>query len=422
MSAAVAENQPAHRPRNENRMTNTLPFLQYSERLQEFIARSSVPGAPEASTLDDAMFEQFARELFSLQFKSIAPFRLWCEARGVTPARLAGWREIPAVPTAAFKEFDLTSLPPEQRSVVFYSSGTTMHRPSRHFHNRQSLEVYEASLLPWFHTHFLADLSSASGARPSGGGAPHRLKPGLQSENAPRTFRLPMIFLTPPASGAPHSSLVYMFEAVRREFAEAGSIFAGFVDDTGAWNLNLEEFLRVLRSFEQTNRPVALLGTAFLFVHALDWLEHNGIRLALPEGSRVLETGGYKGRSRTLTKPELYALIQEFLGIAPERIVSEYGMSELSSQAYDHAPAAAPTGLDRIFRFPPWARVQIVSPETGDEVANGEPGLVRVCDLANVASVLAVQTEDIGIRRERGFEWIGRAAHVEPRGCSLMTR
>jgi hypothetical protein len=96
-------------------------------------------------------------------------------------------------------------------------------------------------------------------------------------------------------------------------------------------------------------------------------------------------------------------------------------MSELSSQAYDTAihPAAAIL-QPRVFRFPPWVRVQIISPETGHEVAEGETGLIRIYDLANVFSVAAIQTEDLGIRRADGFELIGRAQRSEPRGCSLM--
>jgi hypothetical protein len=74
----------------------------------------------------------------------------------------------------------------------------------------------------------------------------------------------------------------------------------------------------------------------------------------------------------------------------------------------------------RNFHFPPWVRVQIVSPETGQEVADGETGLIRVFDLANVFSVMTVQTEDLGVRRGDGFELIGRAPFAEPRGCSLM--
>lgn len=95
-------------------------------------------------------------------------------------------------------------------------------------------------------------------------------------------------------------------------------------------------------------------------------------------------------------------------------------MSELSSQAYDTAvPAQA--GRARRFHFPPWARAVVVSPETGAEVGEGETGLLRIYDLANVWSALAVQTEDLGVRRGDGFELLGRAAEAEPRGCSRMT-
>ncbi|HTR43613.1 MAG TPA: hypothetical protein VMH87_18530, partial [Pseudomonadales bacterium] len=84
------------------------------------------------------------------------------------------------------------------------------------------------------------------------------------------------------------------------------------------------------------------------------------------------------------------------------------------SQAYD-------TGSKGTFHFPSWTRVQIISPETGAEVADGETGLIRIFDLANVFSVAAVQTEDLGVRRGSGFELFGRAALAEPRGCSLQT-
>jgi hypothetical protein len=163
------------------------------------------------------------------------------------------------------------------------------------------------------------------------------------------------------------------------------------------------------------------LGTAFSFVHLLDYLAEKNLRFDLPAGSRVMETGGYKNRSRTMPKAELHQLITERLGVPPSHIICEYGMSELSSQAYDSA-IHHPSSIihHRVFQFPPWARVQIISPETGREVADGETGLIRVFDLANVFSVMAIQTEDLGIRRGGGFELIGRAQLAEPRGCSLM--
>jgi hypothetical protein len=96
-------------------------------------------------------------------------------------------------------------------------------------------------------------------------------------------------------------------------------------------------------------------------------------------------------------------------------------MSELGSQAYDGVASRITHHASRAFHFPSWARVQIVSPETGREVADGETGRIRVFDLANVFSVMAAQTEDLGVQRGDGFELVGRAQFAEPRGCSLMT-
>ncbi len=169
-----------------------------------------------------------------------------------------------------------------------------------------------------------------------------------------------------------------------------------------------------------------LLGTAFSFVHLLDFLGEQNLSFRLPPGSRVMETGGYKSHSRTMPKNELHALITERLGVPQSHIVCEYGMSELNSQAYDTEISTQNSklkiqNLERRFHFPPWARVQVISPETNREVADGETGLIRVFDLANVFSVMAIQTEDLGVRHGDDFELLGRAQFAEPRGCSLMS-
>ena len=133
-----------------------------------------------------------------------------------------------------------------------------------------------------------------------------------------------------------------------------------------------------------------------------------------------METGGYKGRSRAIAKEELGALLQQTFGLRPDQIITEYGMSELSSQAYRRPEEESMTGQG-LFQFPAWVRMQIVSPETGQPVAPGQTGLIRIFDLANVWSVMALQTEDLGIQHESGFELLGRSADVVPRGCSLMS-
>src|SRR5205823_4797624 len=101
--------------------------------------------------------------LFELQFNANLPYQRFCQARGVLPSNVSHWAQIPAVPTSAFKELEMTSLAPNQRSLVFHSSGTTDQRPSRHFHNAASLQIYEASLLVWFEPNFLPDLCGPQG-------------------------------------------------------------------------------------------------------------------------------------------------------------------------------------------------------------------------------------------------------------------
>lgn len=208
-----------------------------------------------------------------------------------------------------------------------------------------------------------------------------------------------------------------MCEVVRQRLSPASNVFVGRIGEENSWQLDFDSACRAFDGSRRDGKPVLLLGTAFSFVQLLDELDATGRRFLLPRGSRVMETGGYKGRTRVLPKAELHDLITEQLGVPTSHIICEYGMSELSSQAYD---AQIPGG-SRMFQFPPWARAQIISPETGREVADGETGLIRVFDLANVFSVLAVQTEDLGVRRGEGFELIGRAPEAEPRGCSLMT-
>lgn len=370
-------------------MTSELSI--FATRVADFIGicASELAGEhhqnPDYRNHADIEFNGMALMLFTLQFQQNAAYRKLCEGRRVTPDAVHHWTQIPAVPTSAFKELEVSSLAPEKRTHVFHSSGTTVQKPSRHFHNRESLAVYEASLLPWLRFHVEPTKNLA--------------------------------ILTPPPLQAPNSSLVHMFETIRREFAAPEASFVGTLDSEGAWTLTLDRASVVLENASRAGKPLVLLGTAFSFVHLLDHLNERALQFDLPPGSQAMETGGYKNRSRTLPKNELHALITERLGISPSHILCEYGMSELSSQAYQRGRGDCASH----FHFPPWARAQVISPESGREVAEGETGLLRVFDLANVFSAMAIQTEDLAIRRADGFELLGRAATAESRGCSLLT-
>jgi len=428
-------------------MSSTRDLASFATRLRRLIRASRNPVECAAGEVDT--FEQLALELFALQFEHVAPYRQFCEARWARPDSVTCWREIPAVPAAAFKEWDLSGISAEERTTVFHSSGTTGHRPSRHYHNAASLAVYEAGLLAWFGANCpivnsrwpMADgqvgkltdrrqRKEDGGQKAEGGGrkaedGTRRTEDGGQGAGVKGL----MAILTPPPSEALHSSLVHMFETIRRELGAGESCFVGNVSEDGGWTLEMEAAVELLRRASHTGQPLLMLGTAFSFVHLVDYLADRGMRFALPPGSCAMETGGYKGRSRSLPKAALHALMSQRLGIRPDHIMCEYGMSELSSQAYDCVIAAAgstdhgPRTTDhasRCFHFPPWARVQIISPETGHQVGEGETGLIRVYDLANVYSVMAIQTEDLGVRHGDGFELVGRAEEAEARGCSLM--
>ena len=339
----------------------------------------------------DDEFNRLALNLFRLQAESNAAYARLLSYRGLTPSSVGDWRDIPCLPTAAFKEWDVTSLAVDERSCVFRSSGTTQGDRGRHFHHAASLEVYEKSLFDWFVRNM--------------------------TDRGTRLDELSLVSLTPAPEAVADSSLVHMFGTVAERGRWVEVAFLGGFDAAEGWSLEPSISLPALDRLVAAGRPMLLVGTAFNFVQLLDAVRDRGTPLVLPAGSRVLETGGYKGRTREMPKSVLYAEIGQLLGVEDRHIVSEYGMSELSSQAYD--------GLDRDgdaerrFRFSPWARVRVISPESGEEVPDGDMGLIQVFDLANVWSVLAVQTEDLGIRKGDGFSLLGRVSGGESKGCSL---
>lgn len=345
----------------------------------------------------DRAFNGLALDLYRLQMQRNPVYRRFVEGRSLDP--IQHWSQIPAAPALGFKEFELSCLLPEERARVFRSSGTTQQRPSCHYHSEESLRLYEDSAWAWFESNLLSGMPSGNFGS--------------------------ILILTPPPGQVPHSSLVHMFEAVRQRMPGASASYTARATDAGAWELDFEATIEALKAAASAGRPALILGTAFSFVHLLDGMLAHKLKCDLPIGSRAMETGGYKGRSRSISKAELHKLICRQLGVGPECLFTEYGMSELSSQAYDgdHRNDGRPPVIrctSRPLRFPPWARVQIISPETGQEAGLGEMGLIRVFDLANTFSVMAIQTEDLGIRRADGFQLIGRAAMAESRGCSLM--
>jgi hypothetical protein len=172
-----------------------------------------------------------------------------------------------------------------------------------------------------------------------------------------------------------------------------------------------------LDDLHSLREATAIVGTAFAFVHLIDALEEQGLRLDLPSGTRVMETGGFKGRSRELTRDALHEAIEAYLGVPRERILNQYGMCELGSQFYE--PSLRLGRVSHVKVVPPWVRTRVVDPASMRDVRDGEIGMLVHYDLANTGSVIAVETSDAGRVIEGGFEVLGRLPGAEARGCSL---
>ncbi len=330
---------------------------------------------------DEARFDELARATFAYQLERNEPYARFARALGVDAAHPPrSWRELPAVPSAAFKDATLATFDAGRAELAFHTSGTTAARAGKHYFERATL--YDAALLAGFDRFMLAD-----GAR------------------------LRYLNLVPNPRYRPHSSLGYMMGhvAVLRGDGAAGY----FLDDE---RVDAAGFGAALAGACRDDRPVCIAGTAFAFIALLEALEAAGSAFAAPAGSRIMETGGFKGRARAVERAELYARLEAALGIPGSSIVAEYGMTELASQYYD-APSSR-KAAERVKVAPPWLRTLVVDAK-GHEVDDGETGFLRHVDLGNRSSAVAVETEDRGYRRGAGIVLLGRALDAPARGCSL---
>ena len=304
--------------------------------------------------LGEGSFEELILTAHSFQRIACAAYGAYCSNSAIPTS----WNEIPAIPLSAFRHAPIRSFAAAQTVRAFRTSGTTGEGYGEH--HFRTLELYRlAALTGWRHA-------------------------GLPRSN--------LFCLMPSPEESPHSSLSCM----ARWLAPHERFFPG-------------EWDPLLKMFSAEREPLVLFGTALAFLNFFEWLGDRQIRL--PSGSVAIETGGYKGTNRSLPKSELYSLFQKHLGIDDNKVWNEYGMTELSSQFYAR-------GLRSPHHGGAWVRTRVIDPETGKECADGETGMLRVFDLANVGSCCVLQTRDLAIRRGSNFELLGRDPAALPRGCS----
>lgn len=313
-------------------------------------------------------FNGAALDLFRYQYEHNPVYRSFVQFLGRSPNEIQSISDIPFLPIESFKHHSIKT--GEWEAVRhFTSSGTTSANTSIHF-------LREEALYQWSY---------------------HEAFRRFYADSLPLDEKFTILALLPGYLERTTSSLVDMVKGWMDAYG----------DDRSGFVLNdLQHVNKVLLQNAKDQRPTLLIGVSFAL---LDLVEK--YRIHFPE-LLVMETGGMKGRRKELIREELHALIKDGLGVT--EVHSEYGMTELLSQAYSFG--------DGRFHGPPWMRIQIR--EIDDPFASpafGKTGGINIIDLANRDSCAFLSTSDLGrVYQDGSFEVLGRFDHSDVRGCNLM--
>jgi hypothetical protein len=314
---------------------------------------------------DSGNFERLSLEVFRFQYDNNVIYRKYCDALHINVENVRRVIEIPFLPISFFKTHVVVSGQLPQDPLVFESSGTTGEIPSRHYVADKS--IYERSLLHGFESFY-----------------------GPVKEYA-------ILALLPSYLERKNASLVYMARTLMDHSAHPANGF--YINEWG----KLQDALKQL---QQTEQKVLLLGVTFAL---LDFAASNP--MPLPNVT-VMETGGMKGRREELTRQEVHMLLKTQWEL--KQVHSEYGMTELLSQAYATS--------DGIFHCTNTMRALVRDINDPLEVMESGSGAINIIDLANIYSCSFIATEDMcNLRPDGSFEVLGRLDHSALRGCSLMT-
>ena len=355
--------------------------IEASDRLHER-ARAFVVAFETGQKMPEP-FDQLACDIARFQVENVEGFARLVRARNLDPKTWTRASEIPAVPTDAFKHARVSAFSESETPITFRTSGTTIG--ARGAHPFRTTATYDAGALAFGRWGLIKSYDEIS----------------------------KIVVLGPSPTELPDSSLTHMTDLFARTLATSYDPATTYFMEDGVLDLaRLDEV--VARALVTNSGPLLVLGASFAMVHFLDAIGDAQFRL--PAGSRVMQTGGFKGKSREVDAIALLNDLTRVLCIEENDVVSEYGMTELSSQFYQPTAHGAPRG---IYGEPPWTRVIPVDGETLAPALDGEIGIARIVDLLNVDSAVVVLAADRVKRVQGGFELAGRSPGAPPRGCSI---
>jgi len=333
-------------------------------------------------------FDDLALRVFAWQYAQNPPYRAFCEAAGVRPDSVRSWEDVPAYPTDAFKNEIVASFPLEDAVLANITSGTTSpNQRGRIFRDEEGRRLIFTANRVMTGAFLFPDFASGERCR--------------------------LLLMTPGPDLAPSMGMAIGMDQTRRAFGTEDSVFL-----VGRSGVDVRALVGALEAAERSGIPVALIGSTSAFVYFFNACRRKRRRFTLPDGSRVCDGGGYRGRFGVVTREDFYGLVGEVLGVPEPYCVNTLGMAESATNYFDctlRDAYARRSGVRRKIA-PPWTRVRAVDPSTGAVLPAGEVGLLQHYDLANLPTVLGVQTDNLGFTDGAdGFEIIGRAKVVDGR-------
>lgn len=362
-----------------NRRGHSVTNIPHEATVSLRLARRFIDGLQEAAF----PFEALLQDILRYQGKHNPPLSAYWKSKGFDSGEVRDFDEVPAVPTDVFRYVELCSneAPPQG---VFRTSGTTSGARGQHFH--LSTLAYDAGAIRHFQNVVLG-----------------------------QDQKTHFVHVAFPPRTHPDSSLSHMLRVFGEALGRDARSLDFYFEEEG---LRVDALKKRLNDAVAEGEPITLFGTAFGLADTLDHLS----AMQLPKGSRIIQTGGFKGRREALEPSEFYLALAQHYGLQVGAVLAEYGMTELSSQLYSNLQQPAETPEDSASRRllpPPWCRVDACDPETLRVLPQGERGLLRFSDCANIDSAAIIQSSDLGIVHPDGIELIGRMPGATPRGCSL---
>jgi hypothetical protein len=356
-------------------MANYHPAVHFVKQIDRDVA-AFIQGS--SAYQSDDRFNELALREFELLYRSSKPYREYCNRKKLSPLTITHWSEIPAVSSFPFrKDLSVSSSLPDTGEFSYQSGVVGLGRR-------------RGPIFPDKDTRALTSIANDMLAK-------RFVFPDIE--------RIEMLLMVPSPLMAPGMVMASGLDQMMKRFGTRESRF--LISFRG---LKLKALMRSLRHAEKSGQPVALLGATFVIDYFLDACEGQGIRIKLPQGSRVVDSGGFMGRYTKCTKEEYFAKCRKMLCVREEFCVNALWICESSTVYFDNTLKNACSGLaaERRKELPPWTRVMVVDTRNFFSVPKGNLGLLRLYDLTNRAMAFAVQTDKMGVETEHGFEVVGK--------------